>query len=103
MEVPPAESGFPQRAKVQLPPHVTEPLEVYLNGVLQQPGRDYRREGRTLVFDRPLAREGRLGIWRWTSMFLGIAGTYRRNDTVDVLYDAGGRRAVATGLPFESA
>lgn len=101
MEVVPAESRFAERAKVELPAHVGEPLEVYLNGVLQQPGRDYRREGRTLVFERTLAREGRLGFWRWTSMFLGIAGTYRRNDSVDVVYDAGGRRTVASGLSFE--
>jgi hypothetical protein len=32
-------------------------------------------------------------------MFLGIAGTYRKNETVDVVYEAGGRRTVATGLP----
>jgi hypothetical protein len=102
MEVLPGESGLTEPAKVQLPAHVSQPLEVYLNGVLQQPGRDYRLEGRALVFDRPLAREGRLGFWRWLSMFLGIAGTYRRNDTVDVVYDAGGRRTVASGLPFEA-
>ena len=91
-----------ERAKVELPAHVSQPLEVYLNGVLQQPGRDYRVEGRAVLFDRPLAREGRLGFWRWLSMFLGIAGTYRRNDTVDVVYDADGRRTVASGLPFEA-
>ena len=103
MEVLPAESGLTERAKVELPAHVSHPLEVYLNGVLQHRGRDYRVEGRTLVFDRTLAREGRLGFWRWLSMFLGIAGTYRRNDTVDVVYEAQGRRTVASGLPFEAA
>ena len=37
-------------------------------------------------------------------MLLGIAGSYGRNDTVDVIYEAvGGRRAVATGLPFRSS
>jgi hypothetical protein len=29
-----------------------------------------------------------------------VAGTYRQNDTVDVVYDVGGRRTVATGLPL---
>jgi hypothetical protein len=103
MEVLPGESGLTERVKVELPAHVSQPLEVYLNGVLQHQGRDYRVEGRTLVFDRPLAREGRLGFWRWLSMFLGIAGTYRRNDTVDVVYEANGRRTVESGLPFEAA
>ena len=31
-------------------------------------------------------------------MFLSIAGTYRKNDSVDVQYTAGGRQHVATGL-----
>ncbi len=90
-------------SRVALPPGVEEPLDVYLNGVRQERGRDYRLVGRTLVFDRRLGSEGRLGFWRWASMFLGIAGTYRRNDTVDVIFEYGGRRQVATRLPIEAA
>jgi hypothetical protein len=90
-------------ARVDLPPEVSAPFEVYVNGVRQQPGADFRVvEGRSLVFPRRLAREGRLGFWRWLGLFLGIAGTYRQNDTVDVIYHVGGRRVVATGLPFRS-
>ena len=63
-------------------------------------GRDFELEGRSLVFPRPLAQEGRLGFWRWLSLFLGVAGTYRQNDSVDVVYDAGGQRVVASGLPL---
>ena len=82
-------------SEVQLPDSVTPPFEVFVNGVLQQPGQDFRQVGRALVFSRDLATEGRLGFWRWLSLFLGVAGTYRRNDTVDVVYDdAGGRRVV---------
>jgi hypothetical protein len=91
-----------ERSRVGLPPEVTEPFEVFVNGVPQHPGRDYQVEGRMLVFDRPLAKEGRLGFWRWLSLFLGIAGTYRQNDSVDLVYQAGGRRNVVTGLPFEA-
>jgi hypothetical protein len=75
-------------------------IEVFLNGVRQQQGRDFRREGDELLFDRPLAREGRLGFWRWFSLFLGVAGTYRQNDSVDVVYEADGRRHVVSGLPL---
>ena len=92
---------MPELSRVTIPDGVIEPFEVFLNGVPQQPGRDYRIDGRALVFERPLAREGRLGFWRWLSLFLGIAGTYRQNDSVDVVYQSGGRRAVASGLPFE--
>jgi hypothetical protein len=86
--------------RVPLPDAVSEPFEVYVNGVLQQRGVDYGVEGRFLRFLKPLAKEGRLGFWRWASIFFGIAGTYRKNDSVDVIYEFGGRRVVATGLPI---
>jgi hypothetical protein len=87
-------------SRVALPAGVPERFEVYVNGIPQQPGRDFRREGNELVFQRRLAHEGRLGFWRWASLFFGIAGTYRQNDSVDVVYEAAGRRAVATALPI---
>ena len=87
-------------SRVTLPRGVGSSFEVYLNGVRQQEGADFVREGGELVFRRRLAREGKLGFWRWTSLFLGIAGTYRQNDSVDVVYETGGRRVVATGLPI---
>jgi hypothetical protein len=92
--------NVPQRTRVELPAGVGEPFEVFVNGVPQQAGRDFRREGGELVFDRSLAREGRLGFWRWASIVLGVAGTYRQNDSVDVVYAVGGRRIVATSLPL---
>ena len=85
---------------MQLPAAAGTSFQVYLNGILQQPGRDFRREGNELVFERRLAKEGRLGFWRWFSLFLGVAGTYRQNDSVDVVYELAGRRVVAAGLPL---
>jgi hypothetical protein len=85
---------------VPLPSEVQEPFEVFVNGVLQRRGADYEVSGRVLRFEKPLAKEGRLGLLRWASMFLGIAGTYRKNDSVDVVYEVGGRRSVAAGLPI---
>lgn len=90
-----------ERSRVEVPPHVTRPFEVYLNGVAQEPGRDFRDEGKTLVFDRPLDEEGKLGFVRWLSMALGVAGTYRKDDKVDLAYESGGRRLVETGLRFK--
>src|SRR6478672_4686434 len=92
--------GVPEGTRVQLPAGSEDSFEVFVNGVLQQPGRDYRRDGGELVFNRSLAREGRLGFWRWLSLFLGVAGTYRQNDSVDVVYQSDGRRIVATSLPL---
>jgi hypothetical protein len=94
MAVPPEGATLERVSRAELPAQVVPPFEVFLNGVPQRDGVDYRLEGRTLVFERPLAREGRLGFWRWLSMFLGIAGTYRQDDKVDVVHQVGGRRTV---------
>ena len=93
------------RSQVDLPDGVGDRFDVFVNGIEQQAGVDFTRVGRALVFSRELVQEGRLGFWRWLSILLGIAGTYRRNDTVDVVYTVGGRRVVAslvskpTGVP----
>src|SRR3954466_9972844 len=92
--------SVPERTRVQLPAGVGPHFQVFLNGVPQQAGVDYRREGTALVFPGSLAEEGRLGFWRWFSLFLGVAGTYRQNDSVDVVYDVNGRKIVRTGLPI---
>jgi hypothetical protein len=86
-------------SRVHLPAGVGDRYEVYVNGVPQQPGRDFDRVGEELIFRRPLAQEGRLGPIRWLSMLLGIAGTYRKHETVDVVYELNGRRTVVTLTP----
>jgi hypothetical protein len=90
----------PERTRVDLPPHVPVDFDVFVNGVRQVRGVDYEVLGRSLVFPRPIAQEGRLGFLRWMSMWLGIAGSYRKHESVDVAYRGG----VVTGLkpqPFE--
>jgi hypothetical protein len=87
------------RTRIELPPVVTRPVEVYVNGVLQQEGADYDLVGTSLVFNRTLVSEGDLGFWRWARMALGIAGTYRKNDTVAVAYTRDGRSRVVTLAP----
>jgi hypothetical protein len=88
-----------EQARVELPSYARGDLEVFVNGVRQVEGRDFRREADALVFDRSLAKEGRLGAIRWLSMLLGVAGTYRPNDTVDVAYEFEGKPGVAADLP----
>ncbi len=75
---------------------------MYVNGVLQEPGRDFDRIGDELIFRRTLAQEGQLGPIRWLSMLLGVAGTYRKHENVDVAYEIDGRRTVATLAPTDS-
>ncbi len=86
------------RSRIDLPAHVPGDFEVYVGGLLQARDADYEVIGRMLVFPRPIEQEGRLGFWRWAAMWLGIAGSYRKHETVDIVYEAGGRRQVETGL-----
>jgi hypothetical protein len=94
-----------ERSRIELPEHVPPAFEVYVRGVRQVPGRDFELRGRSLVFPRAIAQEGKLGFWRWASMWLGVAGTYRKHETVDLVYEMDGRREVETGLrpePYDS-
>ena len=93
--------GVSRGTRVRLPADVVRPFQVFVNAVQQKEGTDYRVDGRTLVFDRELKSEGQLGFWRWLSMSVGIAGTYRQNDSVDVAYQRGGKPVVASKLPLE--
>ncbi len=88
---------------MRLPGDVVRPFEVFVNGVPQQEGDDFAVDGRTLVFARELRSEGKLGFWRWTSILVGVAGTYRQDDSVDVAYQRDGKPVVATKLPLEPA
>jgi hypothetical protein len=85
----------------KLPARAAPPFRVWVNGVEQREGTDYVVDRDRLRFDKPLATEGRLGFWRWASMLLGIAGTYRKNDSVDIQWEASGTTRLATGLEIE--
>jgi hypothetical protein len=89
------------RSQVELPSGVVEPFDVYVNGVPKRRGLDYELRGSTLYLADELTGEGRLGFWRWASLWLGVAGTYRRNDKVDVV--KGGHVFTLTPVPAEPA
>ena len=79
--------------RVRLPPGVRSPFEVYVNGVRQELGTDYRVSEGDLLFERELVRQ-KLGFWAWFMGVWGI-GTYKRNDEVDIRYEVDGQPRVA--------
>ena len=85
--------------RVTLPDGVRTPFEVYVNGVRQELGSDYRVSSGELVFVRELVSQ-KLGLRAWLIGFWGI-GTYKRNDEVDVRYEIDGRPMLAHALPIK--
>jgi hypothetical protein len=85
-----------QRWRVRLPSGIRPPFDVYVNGVRQELGQDYRVSSGELLFERELVQQ-KLGAWAW---FIGVwgIGTYKRNDEVDVRYELDGRPMVAHAL-----
>lgn len=86
------------RCVVRLPADVDvyDEFDVYVNGVRQHQDVDYRVDGNTLVFERPL-RTDRISGWRWLLGAWGV-GTYRQDDTVDVRYTSDGETRLAHAL-----
>lgn len=82
---------------VPLPRGAEPPYEVWLNGVAQTEGADYTVTEAGLAFSKPLEKE-RIGLARWAAIFLGLFGSYGKNDSVDVRYSFHGERRFATGL-----
>ncbi len=88
-----------ERSIVRLPASVAQPFDVYVNGVRQERGVDYKVSGRTLEFPRRLVSD-RVSGWRWLVGAFGI-GTYRQDDSVDVRYERDGRPMLAERLRIE--
>jgi len=88
-------------SRVQLPPEVEPPFEVYVNGLLQTEGSDYLIEGRELVFAAELVPPSRDTARSLVRGF--FFGRYKPEHVVDVAYQAGGRGHVVSGLPIRPA
>jgi hypothetical protein len=87
-------------SRVKLPRGAEPPYRVFVNGVPQEEGKDFKVVGGELHFARTLEKE-KLGLGRWTAIFFGLFGSYGKNDQVDVQYRLGDRTAHATGLDIE--
>ena len=87
------------QTRIDLPPGVSRPYDVFVNGVVQTEGADFEVFGSTLVFPRLFTQERRLGFWRWTFLFLGVWSSYRHYDSIDVVFTRDGRRAVESLKP----
>jgi hypothetical protein len=86
--------------RVRLPRGAEPPIVVYVNGVQQTEGTDYELMGGGIVFSRALVKE-QVGGVRWLAMLLGLFGTYRKHETVDVEYRLGGQPKLASDVEIQ--
>lgn len=84
--------------RVRLPRGAGQPITVYINGVKQREGDDYTLDRDGVLFREPIVKEGKLSGLRWLSMYIGLFGSYRKNETVDVSYRIGGKTHLASDL-----
>jgi hypothetical protein len=94
-EVPKGSYAAGRRAR--LPRGAREPIRVHINGVEQTRGTDYEVRGGQIVFNRPIIKET-VTPGRWMAMYLGLFGTYRKHEAVDVEYQLGGRTKLAADV-----
>jgi hypothetical protein len=87
--------------RVRLPNGAERPIQVFINGTQQREGTDYSVHGREIVFSRPLVKE-KLSGGRWLAMFLGLFGSYGKNEMVDVHFRRGGKTQVITDAKIVS-
>lgn len=83
--------------RVKLPRGAEPPYTVFINGIEQSEGADYSIEGGEIVFTRPIVKE-KIGTSRWLAMYLGLWGTYRKNETVDLEFSRGGKVELLSDL-----
>ncbi|HET7052778.1 MAG TPA: hypothetical protein VFI09_02535 [Solirubrobacterales bacterium] len=87
--------------RLKLPAGAEAPYVVFVNGVQQREGEDYEMRAGEIVFTREIVKE-KVGTGRWLAMYLGLFGTYRKNETIDLQFQRGGKTELRSDLPVES-
>ena len=86
--------------RVRLPAGAQPPFAVYVNGVEQSEGSDYEVRAGEVVFTRQIVKE-KVGTARWLAMYLGLFGTYRKDETIDLQFERDGKTELISDLPVE--
>jgi hypothetical protein len=85
--------------RVKLPAGAEEPFTVFINGVEQKQGADYDVDGSEIVFTRPIIKE-KMNTGRWLAMYLGLFGTYRKDEKIDLQFSRDGKVELIPDLPI---
>ena len=94
-EIPKGSYAAGRRAR--LPRGAQEPIRVHINGVEQPRGEVWDVRSGQVVFTRPIVKES-VSRGRWMAMYLGLFGSYRLNEAVDIEYSLGGEPKLAADV-----
>jgi len=94
-EIPKGSYAAGERVKV--PAGAEAPFTVFINGIEQSEGVDYALVGGEIVFTRPIVKE-KMTTSRWLAMYLGLFGTYRKDETVDLQFVRNGKVELLSDL-----
>jgi hypothetical protein len=84
--------------RVKLPAGAEAPFTVFINGVEQGEGSDYSIADGEILFKRPIVKE-KMDAGRWLAMYLGLFGTYRKDEKIDLQFHRGGKIELIPDLP----
>jgi hypothetical protein len=87
--------------RVKLPAGAEAPYGVFVNGVEQREGPDYEVRADAIVFSRQIVKE-KVGTGRWLAMYLGLFGTYRKNETIDLQFRRNGKTELISDMPVQA-
>jgi hypothetical protein len=83
--------------RVKLPAGAEAPYTVFINGVEQRQGADYEMRAGEILFSRQIVKE-KVGTGRWLAMYLGLFGTYRKDETIDLQFQRAGKTELVSDL-----
>jgi hypothetical protein len=87
--------------RLKLPAGAEAPYVVFVNGVEQREGADYEVRAGEIVFSREIVKE-KIGTGRWLAMYLGLFGSYRKDETIDLQFQRNGKTELLSDLPVHS-
>jgi hypothetical protein len=86
--------------RVKLPAGAEAPYAVFVNGVEQREGDEYDVRAGEIVFRREIVKE-KVGAGRWLAMYLGLFGTYRKDETIDLQFQRQGKAELLSDVAVE--
>ncbi len=87
--------------RLKIPAGAEPPFAVFVNGVEQTEGSDYEVRAGEIVFTRQIVKE-KVGTGRWLAMYLGLFGTYRKDETIDLQFSREGQTKLLSDLPVKA-